>query len=97
MLTRERRLEATRFATAGRRVGVVLDDLPPPARIEQAIEAAEERAALAGVGRLLAGELDGWPGPGQRRPPVRIVQDVLHGHVEQASEVHRNATQLVHL
>src|SRR5207244_10026233 len=82
-----RRLPATRW-----RVGVVLDHLPVARGVQQAVEPTVEAGLPGRVGRLLSSELDGWPRPGQSRPPVRITQDALHRRVDQSSKEHCHVT-----
>ena len=55
-------LQTTGLASARGRIGVVLNDLPVAALVEQTVEATVQ----ARLRRFLTGQLDGRPWPGQR-------------------------------
>jgi hypothetical protein len=85
------------FTSAGRSVGVVLDHLPDSGRVQQAVEATVETDVATRVGWLLARQLDRWPWPRQRRPPVRIRQYAIDRQSQQRAEAGRQAVQLSEL
>src|SRR5205823_3787328 len=62
------------------------DHLPAAFGLQQEVEATEQRRHAVRMWRLLARQLDGRPRPGERRPPLGVIQNAVDGTVEQRAE-----------